>query len=59
MKTDTPFVPTIKDLAVISPSDLGGRQILDVKLGSFTDAFVVNDQGVVYTYNIGTSTASR
>ncbi|KAF9053864.1 hypothetical protein BDZ89DRAFT_1032274 [Hymenopellis radicata] len=55
MKTAVPFAPTVQELTEISPSDLGGRPIVDLKLPSFANAFVVNDQGVVYTYDLATS----
>lgn len=58
LKTDVPFTPTVKRLAEIAPSDLGGRPIVDIKLPAFSSVFAANDQGMVYTYDLAVAKAT-
>ncbi|PBK78301.1 hypothetical protein ARMSODRAFT_874096 [Armillaria solidipes] len=46
--SDTPKRVKLVDVATISPSDVGGRQMIDVKFPSVHDLLTVNDQGMVF-----------
>ncbi|SJL00535.1 uncharacterized protein ARMOST_03848 [Armillaria ostoyae] len=50
--SDTPKRVKLVDVATISPSDVGGRQMIDVKFPSVHDLLTVNDQGVVFSYSL-------
>ncbi|KAK0210915.1 hypothetical protein DFS33DRAFT_1250416 [Desarmillaria ectypa] len=49
--SDTPKKVKLFDVATISPFDVGGHQMIDVKFPSVHDLLVVNDQGMVFSYN--------
>ncbi|KAK0463972.1 uncharacterized protein EV420DRAFT_1476592 [Desarmillaria tabescens] len=48
---DTPKEVKLFDVATISPSDVGGHQMIDVRFPSVHDLLVVNDQGTAFSYN--------
>ncbi len=52
MHSDTPKRIKLVDVATIYPSDVGGRQMIDVKFPSVHDLLTVNDQGMVFSYNL-------
>lgn len=50
--SDTPKRIKLVDVATISSSDVGGRQMIDVKFPSVHDLLTVNDQGMVFSYSL-------
>jgi hypothetical protein len=50
--------PVLNDLATLSPCDVGGNTIQDVKLNSELNVFVVNNRGMVFLAAYGQDNAA-